>query len=112
VGLEADIQGALERETNNWGQTFSFDHLVNANSTGAVATTYTTQIDWFGTVRARIGYLWGDGAVLTYVTGGLAYGEVKINGTSTVSGGVAVRTILGWRSHHSMFGAALADHAK
>src|SRR5262249_24584721 len=43
-------------------------------------------IDWFGTVRARIGYLWGDGAVLTYVTGGLAYGEVKINGATTVSG--------------------------
>ena len=36
--------------------------------------SYTTQIDWFGTVRARIGYLWGDGAVLTYVTGGLACG--------------------------------------
>jgi hypothetical protein len=28
----------------------------------------------------------GDGSVLTYVTGGLAYGEVKINGTNTVSG--------------------------
>src|SRR5262249_15373734 len=39
-----------------------------------------------GTVRARMGYLWGDGAVLTYLTGGLAYGEVKINGTTTVSG--------------------------
>ena len=37
-------------------------------------------------MRARIGYLFGDGAVLTYVTGGLAYGEVKINGTNTVSG--------------------------
>jgi outer membrane immunogenic protein len=86
VGLEADIQGALERETNKWGQPFDFDNLINANSTGAVATTYTTQIDWFGTVRGRIGYLWGDGAVLTYLTGGLAYGEVKINGISTVSG--------------------------
>jgi outer membrane immunogenic protein len=29
-----------------------------------------------------------NGDVLTYVTGGLAYGEVKINGTSTVSVGV------------------------
>src|SRR5262249_14570907 len=43
---------------------------------------------WFGTVRARVGYLFGDGAVLTYVSGGLAYGEVKINGTNNV-GGVA-----------------------
>jgi outer membrane immunogenic protein len=52
-----------------------------------VATNYTTQIDWFGTVRGRIGYLWGDGAVLTYVTGGLAYGEVKINGTNALNVG-------------------------
>ena len=31
-------------------------------------------------MRGRIGYVWGNGEVLTYVTGGLAYGEVKING--------------------------------
>ena len=49
------------------------------------ATSYTTKIDWFGTVRGRIGYVWGNGEVLTYVTGGLAYGEVKINGTNTTS---------------------------
>jgi opacity protein-like surface antigen len=36
-------------------------------------------------VRARLGYVWGNGQVLTYVTGGLAYGEVKINGTNTVT---------------------------
>jgi outer membrane immunogenic protein len=41
-------------------------------------------------VRGRIGYLWGNGAVLAYVTGGLAYGEVKINGTSTVSSTAAI----------------------
>jgi opacity protein-like surface antigen len=39
-----------------------------------------------GTVRLRIGYVWGNGEVMSYVTGGLAYGEVKINGTHTVSG--------------------------
>jgi outer membrane immunogenic protein len=54
--------------------------------TGTAATDYTTQIDWFGTVRARLGYVWGNGEVLSYVTGGLAYGELKINGTGTVSG--------------------------
>jgi hypothetical protein len=45
-----------------------------------------------GTVRGRVGYLWGDGAVLTYLTGGLAYGEIKINGTTTVSGHADVST--------------------
>jgi outer membrane immunogenic protein len=71
---------------------FSANAPLIANSTGivtgtipvagTVVTNYTTQIDWFGTVRARIGYLWGNGRVLSYVTGGLAYGEVKINGTN------------------------------
>jgi opacity protein-like surface antigen len=41
-------------------------------------------------VRGRIGYVWGDGTVLSYVTGGLAYGRVDLAGTSTVSGSVVV----------------------
>jgi outer membrane immunogenic protein len=87
VGLEADFQGALERDTNNLSQPFSAIE-GGALITSTALTNYTTQIDWFGTVRGRIGYVWGtNGDVLTYVTGGLAYGEVKINGTSTVSVG-------------------------
>jgi outer membrane immunogenic protein len=43
----------------------------------ATSTSVTKSIDWFGTVRGRIGYLvspqW-----LVYATGGLAYGETKI----------------------------------
>ena len=34
------------------------------------------KIDWFGTVRGRIGYL-ADPKLLLYVTGGLAYGDVE-----------------------------------
>jgi outer membrane immunogenic protein len=87
VGFEADIQGALERDTNNLSQPFSFS---NDNLAGClectVLTQYTTQIDWFGTARIRIGYVWGNGEVMSYLTGGLAYGEVKINGANTVSG--------------------------
>jgi outer membrane immunogenic protein len=37
-------------------------------------------------VRGRIGYVWGNGTVLTYVTGGLAYGKVDLEGATTVSG--------------------------
>jgi outer membrane immunogenic protein len=92
VGVEADFQGAVERDNAN---------LINTNNgtvfatqpgatttfpvTGTVFTNYTTDIDWFGTVRARIGYVWGNGQVMSYLTGGLAYGEVKINATNTVS---------------------------
>jgi outer membrane immunogenic protein len=86
VGLEADFQGALERDTNNLSQPFSAIE-AGALVTSTALTNYTTQIDWFGTVRGRIGYVWGtNGDVLTYVTGGLAYGEVKINGTNNTSG--------------------------
>jgi outer membrane immunogenic protein len=97
VGLEADIQGALERATGNWSQSFIGPILFpNANlSSLAAATSYTTQIDWFGTVRGRIGYVWGGGTVLSYVTGGLAYGEVKINGTNTVSANVGSINVIG-----------------
>jgi outer membrane immunogenic protein len=94
VGLEADIQGALEKDTNNLSPV-SVDFISSLfEGCGPPAVTepctatasYTTQIEWFGTVRARIGYVWGNGEVLSYLTGGLAYGEVKINGTNTVSG--------------------------
>jgi outer membrane immunogenic protein len=85
VGLEADFQGALERDNNILSQPFS-GIAAGTLVTSTALTDYTTNIDWFGTVRGRIGYVWGtNGDVLTYVTGGLAYGEVKINGTSTVS---------------------------
>jgi len=83
VGLEADIQGALERDSATL--THSFSDFPSAESSNTAVTSYTTKIDWFGTVRGRVGYVWGNGEVLTYVTGGLAYGEVKINGTNTSS---------------------------
>jgi outer membrane immunogenic protein len=85
VGLEADFQGSLEKESAT---------LTNSASnstfflTGTAVTQYEAKIDWFGTVRGRIGYVWGNGDVLTYVTGGLAYGRVAVDGTSTVSGNV------------------------
>jgi outer membrane immunogenic protein len=102
VGFEADFQGALERDTRNFGPSV-VDFPFNGNggcglgigTTSCTATgSYTTQIDWFGTVRARIGYVWGNGNVMSYLTGGLAYGEVKINGTSTVSGPATSRGCL------------------
>jgi outer membrane immunogenic protein len=90
VGLEADFQGALERDstilTNNFSgsTTGSLALLV----TGSSVLNYQTKIDWFGTVRGRIGYLWGNGNVLSYLTGGLAYGKVEVSGTDTISGTV------------------------
>jgi outer membrane immunogenic protein len=89
VGFEADFQGALERDSSNLSNPLNGNPIVGGAGNMVVATAltnYTTNIDWFGTVRLRAGYLWGNGNVFSYVTGGLAYGEVKINGTNTVSG--------------------------
>jgi outer membrane immunogenic protein len=83
VGLEADIQGADEKESNTLTSNFTGG---GGSLTGSTVIDYQTKIDWFGTVRGRAGYVFGDGAVMTYVTGGLAYGKVDLGGTSTVSG--------------------------
>jgi outer membrane immunogenic protein len=84
LGFEADFQGAVERDSANLYNPFTLTE-GGGTFTGSGLTSYTTQIDWFGTVRGRVGYVWGNGNVLTYVTGGLAYGEVKINGTSALA---------------------------
>ncbi len=84
VGLEADFQGALEKDSNTLSNPFT--GTGSFTLTGTTVTNYSTKIDWFGTVRARLGYLWGDGKVLSYVTGGLAYARVDLEGTSTTSG--------------------------
>jgi outer membrane immunogenic protein len=68
-GLEADIQGSDERG--------SADVCVVAGcaiGTGLFTANY--KLDWFGTVRGRIGFLPTD-RVLLYATGGLAYGEIS-----------------------------------
>jgi outer membrane immunogenic protein len=106
VGFEADFQGAVEKDSEYFNAPFSFIVPVvggppgdTSPVTGTVVTNYTTKIDWFGTARARLGYVWGNGNVLTYVTGGLAYGKVDLEGTSTISG-----TALGLFSITDTFG--------
>jgi len=88
VGLEADFQGALERDSNIVTSNFT-GVAAPLSVTGSSVLDYQTKIEWFGTVRGRIGYVWGNGNLLSYVTGGLAYGRVDLEGTSTVSGGVS-----------------------
>jgi outer membrane immunogenic protein len=86
AGLEADFQGALERDSNNLSNPFSIATGLSAPVTGTAVTNYTTKIEWFGTARLRAGYVWGDGKVMSYLTGGLAYGKVDLEGTNSVSG--------------------------
>jgi outer membrane immunogenic protein len=104
IGIEADIQGTGIRGTSNgigsgWGNvSTSFAPLVdsfdtpepysmgwNANSVGV--TSVHSGVDWMGTVRGRLGYLFTP-TMLLYATGGLTYGGVYANVNS-----VAMTTI-------------------
>jgi outer membrane immunogenic protein len=90
VGVEADFQGADEKEHSTptiltSGPLFNFGVPIDGPVRGTAAFDYTAKIEWFGTARLRAGYLFGDGTVFSYVTGGLAYGKVDVEGTSTLS---------------------------
>jgi outer membrane immunogenic protein len=71
-GVEADIQGTGMRD--------SFTCLLGCLP--ALNANFNQKLDWFGTVRGRVGI--ATGPVLTYVTAGWAYGNVKTTLTETI----------------------------
>jgi len=81
LGLETDIQGT--------GLSDDRTSLFNGQ------VSYNQKLDWFGTARGRIGFV--RGPVLSYFTGGFAYGNVKT--TLTEAGPISAtinRTQTGW----------------
>jgi outer membrane immunogenic protein len=81
-GLEADIQGSSERGSASSASTVALiAGIAVAPVTGTLGDT--EKLPWFGTVRGRIGVL-ASPTWLFYVTGGLAYGEIRSNETLTV----------------------------
>jgi outer membrane immunogenic protein len=75
-GFEADISALdLHNRTNT---------MMPAFLPNATATT-TSAIDWYGTVRGRLG--WATGPLMIYGTAGLAYGKVNLNSTLIDNGG-------------------------
>ncbi|WP_315837406.1 porin family protein [Bradyrhizobium prioriisuperbiae] len=85
-GLEADIQGS--------GIKGSDSRTLFPVQFDATSTSLTKSIDWFGTVRGRIGLL-ANPQWLIYATGGLAYGDAKLsfNTTDVTSGCIVGATI-------------------
>ncbi len=71
VGAEADIQGIARFQSS------STPCVLNCNLVGQT-------LPWFGTARGRVGYV--TGPLLTYVTGGYAYGSVKTGQTIVLAG--------------------------
>jgi outer membrane immunogenic protein len=70
-GWETDFQGSGQKG----GSTLTGTLLTGV---GPVPATLTTdhKLEWFGTARSRLGFLWGP-TVLVYGTAGIAYGQVK-----------------------------------
>jgi outer membrane immunogenic protein len=84
LGVEADFSGANLRGT---GSSTSFiQQLPGAMITQTVTEQQT--IDWYGTLRGRLGFLPSDN-VLLFATGGLAYGRVAESGNYSTLGPVA-----------------------
>ncbi|BCP54551.1 outer-membrane immunogenic protein [Kaistia sp. 32K] len=91
VGVEADIAAASYegKISGNFNTIGNFGGNFDAGS----------EVEWFGTVRGRLGYAWDN--LLLYGTGGFAYGSVKssisanINGVSVVDES-ASNTQTGW----------------
>jgi len=94
-GLEADFQGTGQRGSASavcpGGTTTSVNGLCTPGHVGdtvndpalPVAASLSEKLEWLGTVRGRIG-ITVTPTVLPYITGGLAYGQIRVS--ETVSG--------------------------
>jgi outer membrane immunogenic protein len=92
LGLETDFQGSGEKATQNFSgpfvtsPPFTFGEGINQS--------IEAKIEWFGTVRGRVGYLVTP-TLMLYGTGGLAYGETKVTDNvrqNLIGGGPAFTT--------------------
>jgi outer membrane immunogenic protein len=84
-GVEADIQGTDQRGT------FTAPAVVTVvPGVGAITAvgSLTEKLPWFGTARGRLGFAPAPRWML-YVTGGLAYGEVRSTGGVVLTGPIA-----------------------
>jgi outer membrane immunogenic protein len=84
-GLEADIQSSGQKHD----QLFTMINQTNSTFqgipiTGTVAATYSENLSWLSTVRGRVGF--ASDRWMFYATGGLAVGQVSINGSATANG--------------------------
>jgi outer membrane immunogenic protein len=87
VGIEADIQGAGARGSA-YGVGAGANPLVPPFGTASTLSV-TKNLDYLGTVRGRLGWLFTP-TLLAYATGGLAYGGVKTTvGITSGDGAVA-----------------------
>jgi len=79
VGLEADIQGiAGSSSSGNAVTAAPSTSPIEDPSTAVRSSTASKRLDYLGTVRGRLGYLFTP-TLLVYATGGLAYGGANLS---------------------------------
>jgi outer membrane immunogenic protein len=83
-GVETDIQGSREKAATTVSCSLATCSVPSPPGVRAATVALSQSMDWFGTLRGRLGTTISPAAVLLYATGGLAYGEVK--SASLVSG--------------------------
>lgn len=76
TGLEADFQGTSHNNSSSTIPTAAVVPGSGLTATNVGFITASKELDYIGTVRARLGYLVSP-TWLPYVTGGFAYGKVK-----------------------------------
>lgn len=85
LGFETDFQGSTLR--GNYGdraRSYSYDDGEGDFGSGSSLRTSESDLEWWGTVRGRLGYAVGD--ILPYITGGFAYGRIHNSSTYSASG--------------------------
>ena len=78
VGIETDFQGTAERG--------DFSICATGCLVGAARGSASHQLDWYGSLRGRLGFLPHE-RVFLYATGGLAYGHLRSGYESGFVGG-------------------------
>jgi outer membrane immunogenic protein len=83
AGVETDFQGARQRGKTDFSVSFNAQGLAPFPA-GTAGISITNKLEWFGTVRGRVGYIadrW-----LFYATGGFAYGHVTVDSSASATG--------------------------
>lgn len=81
-GIETDLQASGQKDRIQ--RTSYFTGIPCSTTCDAISDTdITAKLSWFGTLRARFGQDFS--GLFGYVTGGLAYGKIKVSGLNTIS---------------------------
>jgi outer membrane immunogenic protein len=116
LGIEADIQASDQKRntstftafTGTTGPIPGFPGFATT-VTGTQTETVNTRLDWFGTVRGRVGYTAGD--LMWYGTGGLAYGQFKTSVTQSSVVNIT-STFIGFPGNFTSAGALNASQTR